>query len=102
MIFRFSLLFALSLMLSSLAYAQSYTVDIARDSARSDKRTGGRIQKAVLVPGDPDIRISINLPAFQMTLWQNGKAPVPGIRGKVDTNLFNGTDLEPLRIMNNL
>ena len=73
MIFRFSLLFALSLMLSTLAYAQSYTVDIARDSARSDKRTGGRIQKAVLVPGDPDIRISINLPAFQMTLWQNGK-----------------------------
>ena len=35
------------------------------------------------------------------TLWQYGKAPVPGIAGKVDTNRFNGTVLAPLRIKNN-
>jgi GH25 family lysozyme M1 (1,4-beta-N-acetylmuramidase) len=36
------------------------------------------------------------------TLWQYGKAPIPGIRGKVDVNHFNGTVLAPLRIKNNL
>jgi lysozyme len=35
------------------------------------------------------------------TLWQNGKAAVPGIVGKVDTNLYNGTLLAPIRIKNN-
>jgi GH25 family lysozyme M1 (1,4-beta-N-acetylmuramidase) len=35
------------------------------------------------------------------TLWQYGKAPVPGIRGKVDVNRYNGTLLAPLRIKNN-
>jgi len=36
------------------------------------------------------------------TIWQDGKAPVAGITGKVDTNLFNGTTLGPLRIKNNV
>ena len=35
------------------------------------------------------------------TIWQDGKAAVPGIRSKVDTNLYNGTVLAPLRIKNN-
>ena len=35
------------------------------------------------------------------TLWQYAIAPVPGIRGKVDRNYFNGTILAPLRIKNN-
>jgi lysozyme len=35
------------------------------------------------------------------TIWQDGKALVPGIAGKVDTNFFNGTVLAPLRIKNN-
>ena len=35
------------------------------------------------------------------TIWQDGKAAVPGIRSKVDTNLFNGTVLAPIRIKNN-
>ena len=73
MTFRCLLTLALGTILSGLTYAQSYQQDIGRDSARSDKRTGGRIQKSVLVPGDPNIRISINLPSFQLTLWQNGK-----------------------------
>lgn len=43
------------------------------DSARSDKITGGTIEKADLEPGNADIRITVNIPAFQLTLWQKGK-----------------------------
>ncbi|MGI8467053.1 MAG: L,D-transpeptidase [Pyrinomonadaceae bacterium] len=43
------------------------------DSARSDKKTGGRIEHAALAPNNPDIRITVNVPAFQLTLWQSGK-----------------------------
>jgi lysozyme len=35
------------------------------------------------------------------TLWQTGTAQVPGIRGWVDQNLFNGAVLAPIRIKNN-
>lgn len=35
------------------------------------------------------------------TLWQTGKGPVPGIRGNVDQNRFNGPSLAPIRIKNN-
>lgn len=59
--------------LASMAFGQTYIADIRRESARSDKLTGGRIERTTLEPGDPDIRITINVPAFQMTLWQNGK-----------------------------
>jgi lipoprotein-anchoring transpeptidase ErfK/SrfK len=43
------------------------------ESARSDRLTGGRIERARLRPGDPNIRITINGPSFQLTLWQSGK-----------------------------
>ncbi|MBO0858072.1 MAG: L,D-transpeptidase [Chloracidobacterium sp.] len=43
------------------------------ESARSDKLTGGRIRRTKLIAGEPDIRITINAPAFELTLWQNGK-----------------------------
>jgi hypothetical protein len=43
------------------------------DSARSDKVTGGRIVRAALRPNRPDIRITVNVPAFLLTLWQDGK-----------------------------
>ena len=43
------------------------------ESARSDKLTGGSIEKTELQPGKGDIRITINIPAFQLTLWQGGK-----------------------------
>jgi hypothetical protein len=39
---------------------------------RSDKFTGGRIGKARFVAGEPDIRITVDVPAFRLTLWQNG------------------------------
>ncbi len=43
------------------------------ESARSDKFTGGVIERATLEAGQPDIRITVDVPAFQLTLWQNGK-----------------------------
>jgi hypothetical protein len=43
------------------------------ESARSDKLTGGRIIRTKLIAGETDVRITVNAPAFQLTLWQNGK-----------------------------
>jgi hypothetical protein len=40
------------------------------ESARSDKATGGRVVSAALRPNDPDLRITVNVPAFLLTLWQ--------------------------------
>ena len=67
------LIFALLAGIGSQVKAQSYILDSKRDSARSDKRTGGRIEKTALAAADADIKITINVPAFQMTLWQSGK-----------------------------
>ncbi len=43
------------------------------ESARSDKLTGGHIEKTSLQPGNGDIHITVNVPAFQLTLWQGNK-----------------------------
>lgn len=43
------------------------------ESARSDKFTGGAVERASLQSGQPDIKITVNVPAFRLTLWQNGK-----------------------------
>jgi lipoprotein-anchoring transpeptidase ErfK/SrfK len=40
------------------------------ESARSDKFTNGHIEKTSLQPGNGDIHITVNIPAFQLTLWQ--------------------------------
>src|SRR5215467_7524563 len=42
-------------------------------SALSDEITGGRIDHASFQNAQPDIRIDVNVPAFQMCFWQNGK-----------------------------
>ena len=55
------------------ASAQSYMQDMKRQSARSDKLTGGKIEKTKLAAGEGDLKITINVPAFQMTLWQRGR-----------------------------
>lgn len=55
------------------AFGQSYMIDIKRDSARSDKRTGGFIEQTSLIEGDGDVKITVNVPSFQMTLWQGAK-----------------------------
>jgi hypothetical protein len=51
----------------------SQTGEDGDDSARSDQLTGGGVQKAALKPGDGDLRITVNVPAFKMTLWQGDK-----------------------------
>ena len=43
------------------------------ESARSDKFTGGRIVKGEFEPGQPNVRITLNVPSFLLTLWQDGK-----------------------------
>lgn len=43
------------------------------ESQRSDKATGGKLMRVALKPNNPDIRITVNVPAFKLTLWQNGK-----------------------------
>jgi hypothetical protein len=68
---RSFVLLALLLSGSYAVSAQFFKDDLARDSARSDIRTGGSIRRAALVPGDPDVWVTIDLPSFQMTLWQN-------------------------------
>ena len=43
------------------------------ESERSDRLTGGRIELAEFAPNQPDIRLTLNVPTFRLTLWQNGK-----------------------------
>ncbi len=42
------------------------------ESERADKFTGGSVRTATLRAGDPNIRISVNVPAFLLTMWQGG------------------------------
>lgn len=70
---RFCLLICAAALFSFPVFSQSYIKDMKRESARSDTRTGGRIEKTELKSGEDDIKITINVPAFQMTLWQSGK-----------------------------
>jgi len=49
------------------------TASDRNESERSDKLTGGRIESADLEPDAPDIRLTLNVPSFRLTLWQNGK-----------------------------
>src|SRR2546423_1067906 len=43
------------------------------ESEREDKLTGGRIERAEFEPGQPDIKLTLDVPSFRLTLWQNGK-----------------------------
>jgi lipoprotein-anchoring transpeptidase ErfK/SrfK len=43
------------------------------ESERSDKLTGGHVEVAEFAPGEPDVHITLNVPSFRLTLWQNGK-----------------------------
>ena len=92
--------------LATFAAGQTYIQDSKRESARSDKLTNG-IKKAAFVPGDPNIRLTLNIPSFQLTMWQSGKEvamyhvgvgkidfPVPV--GPTMQTLVVGTPLRPL------
>ena len=85
--------------LASVAAGQTYIQDSKRESARSDKITGG-IKKAAFVAGDPNIRLTLNIPSFQLTVWQSGKEVAMyyvGV-GKIDfpvpVSLRNATSIE--------
>ena len=69
---RFFVIVAINLFLAVAAFGQTYILDMKRESARSDKITGG-IVKTSLAAATGELKITINVPAFQMTLWQNGK-----------------------------
>jgi len=43
------------------------------ESEREDKFTGGHIASTSLEENQPDLRITVDVPAFRLTLWQNGK-----------------------------
>lgn len=43
------------------------------ESERSDKLTRGHVEVAEFAPDQPDIRLTLNVPSFRLTLWQNGK-----------------------------
>ncbi len=70
---KFSILTIFILSIASRVFGQAFIADIDRDSARSDKLTGGQILKTAIAAGEDGLRITINVPAFQMTLWQNGR-----------------------------
>jgi hypothetical protein len=53
--------------------ALSQTIYDSHESERSDKLTGGQILRTELQPGEPNIRVTLNVPSFRLTLWQNGK-----------------------------
>ena len=87
------------LALAAFAAGQTYIQDSKRESARSDKLTGG-IKKAAFVPGNPNIRLTLNIPSFQLTVWQSGKEVAMyhvGV-GKIDfpvpVSLRNATSIE--------
>lgn len=58
---------------AAIAEALAKDAAHANESEREDKFTGGKIQTAALVENQPDIKITVDVPAFRLTLWQNGK-----------------------------
>jgi lipoprotein-anchoring transpeptidase ErfK/SrfK len=43
------------------------------ESERSDKFTAGKIETAAFAENQSDIKITVDVPAFKLTLWQNDK-----------------------------
>lgn len=68
---------ALCVLSAGAAYAQQPAQGFIRydrfESERSDKLTGGHIEKAEFEAGQPDIKLTLNVPSFRLTLWQNGR-----------------------------
>jgi len=53
--------------------AMAQTASDIHESERSDKVTGGRIEGAEFDANEPDLKVTLNVPSFRLTLWQNGK-----------------------------
>ena len=69
----FALLLAAALAPQSSAQPQNIIRYDRHESERSDKLTGGRIERAEFAAGEPDIRLTLNVPSFRLTLWQNDR-----------------------------
>src|SRR6476619_6350704 len=61
------------LLFAGWSNARAQTAADRSESERSDKLTGGHIETADFEPNQPDIRLTLNVPSFRLTLWQNGK-----------------------------
>ncbi|MEP6742222.1 MAG: L,D-transpeptidase [bacterium] len=68
-----AIIFNFLLVLASWTNARSQTAFDISESERSDKLTGGHIETAEFEPNQPDIRLTLNVPSFRLTLWQNRK-----------------------------
>ena len=66
----FTILILTALFSPQFAEAQTYA---SEESAREDKFTGGIIERTTLEPGNKDIRVTVDVPAFLLTLWQGDK-----------------------------
>ncbi len=65
---------ALAACAGGVARAQDEYIRYDRfESEREDKLTGGRIERAEFEAGQPEIKLTLNVPSFRLTLWQNGK-----------------------------
>src|SRR5437868_1230041 len=42
------------------------------ESPWSDRFTGGHVERAELIENDPNVEITVDVPAFRLTLWQDG------------------------------
>ncbi|HYE13609.1 MAG TPA: L,D-transpeptidase [Pyrinomonadaceae bacterium] len=58
---------------SGAARAQDFIRYDRFESERSDRLTGGRVERAEFEPGNPDIRLTLNVPSFRLTLWQGDR-----------------------------
>lgn len=71
---RLAFIIALTACASVGARAQEDYIRYDRfESEREDKVTGGRIERAEFEAGQPDIKLTLNVPSFRLTVWQNGK-----------------------------
>lgn len=58
---------------AAFAQQQEYIRYDRFESERSDKLTGGKIETVQFEAGQPDIKLTLNVPSFRLTLWQNGR-----------------------------
>lgn len=70
---RFAVLMILLSLYPADDAVRSQTSYDLHESERSDKLTRGRLERAEFEPDEPDIHITLNVPSFRLTLWQNGK-----------------------------
>lgn len=53
--------------------AIAQTASDLHESERSDKLTGGHVDSTEFDANEPDLKVTLNVPSFRLTLWQNGK-----------------------------